>query len=163
MRGAGTMKTRLAAMLRVLCGAIIVLLCAACADAAPSCSISATGVSFSTYDVFSAVANDSTGSVTFNCTGSAHNIVITLSKGSNSTFNPRTMTGPASETLNYNLYSDAARTAIWGDGTVGTTTYANANPPNGAPVVVTIYGRIPAGQDVRTGSYSDTVTAIINF
>ncbi len=67
------------------------------------------------------------------------------------------------EGLNYNLYLDAARTTIWGDGTGGTQVYSNANPPNNTNVTVTIYGRIPASQDVSAGSYTNTVTATINF
>jgi spore coat protein U-like protein len=73
------------------------------------------------------------------------------------------MTGPSSETMNYNLYLDAACNVIWGDGTSSTSTYTNASPPNNTPIVVTIYGRISAGQDVRAGTYTDTVTAIVNF
>jgi spore coat protein U-like protein len=64
--------------------------------------------------------------------------------------------------LQYNLYLDAARTAIWGDGTGGTQSYTTASPPSGTQVV-TIYGRIVAGQDVAAGGFADTVTAIVNF
>ena len=138
------------------------LLLSSPAEAAPGCTVSTTGVSFGSYDVFGASSTDSTGSVTYNCSGGARNISITLSKGVSTTFSPRTMTS-GSNTLSYNLYTDAARSVIWGDGTSGTQTYTDANPPNNRNIVVTIYGRIPAGQDVAAGSYSDTVTAIINF
>jgi spore coat protein U-like protein len=30
-------------------------------------------------------------------------------------------------------------------------------------VSVTVYGRIPPGQDISAGSYSDTVTVVVNF
>lgn len=132
------------------------------ASAAPTCTISATSVNFGTYNVFTGSATDSTGTITINCNNSAHNVVVTLSKGSSSTFSPRTMVN-GSETLSYNLYRDAARTSIWGDGTGGTSTYTDNNPANGADTVVTVYGRVPAGQDVSAGSYSDTVSAVINF
>src|SRR5262245_6833054 len=142
--------------------AAFVLLSASVAQAAPSCTISATSVNFGSYNVFAGSATDSTGTITINCNGSAHNIVITLSQGASSTFNPRTMNKGA-ETLTYNLYRDASRTTIWGDGTGGTSTYTNANPPNNSDVVVTVYGRVPAGQDVTAGTYSDTVAAVVNF
>jgi spore coat protein U-like protein len=134
---------------------------ASTADAAPSCTISTTSVNFGSYNVFTGSATDSTGTVTIDCNGSAHDIIVTLSKGASSSFNPRTML-KGSEALSYNLYRDAARTSIWGDGSGGTSTYTNANPPNG-PVNVTVYGRVPAGQDVSAGVYSDTVSAVINF
>jgi spore coat protein U domain-containing protein, fimbrial subunit CupE1/2/3/6 len=134
---------------------------ASTAYAAPSCTISTTSVNFGSYNVFTGSATDSTGTVTIDCNGGAHNIVVTLSKGASSSFNPRTMT-KGSEALSYNLFSDAARTSIWGDGSGGTSTYTNANPPN-APFNVTVYGRVPAGQDVSAGVYSDTVSAVINF
>jgi spore coat protein U-like protein len=65
--------------------------------------------------------------------------------------------------LEYNLYRDAAFSAIWGDGTSGTTTYTIRNPPNNQDVVLTVYGRVPALQDVATGSYADAVIVTINF
>lgn len=132
------------------------------ARAALSCTISAVGVSFGTYNVFSASPLDSTGSVTYNCSGivGASRINITLSRGGAPTFNPRQMFKSA-VTLNYNLYMDAARTTIWGDATSGTSRYGPIKPIS--TDTITIYGRIPAGQDASAGSYTDTVIATINF
>jgi len=126
-----------------------------------ACTISATPVSFGTYNVFSSTPLDSTGSVIFNCDNRA-NITITLNNGGATTFNPRRMLN-GSEPLNYNLYRDAARTAIWGDGTGGTQVYSDPRTPRNQNVTLTVYGRIPAGQDVSVGTYTNTVTATINF
>src|SRR5215471_7622213 len=95
-------------------GAVCVLH-AANAAAAPQCTISATSVNFGNYNVFAGTPTDSTATITLNCKGNAANIVITLSKGAGPTYNPRTMLKGA-ETLDYNLFRDAARTSIWGDG-----------------------------------------------
>lgn len=126
-----------------------------------SCTISTTGVSYGTYDVFSSSAVDSTGTVTYNCL-LVTSVQITMSKGSAPTFSPRQMPNGA-EVLTYNLYLDASRTTIWGDGTGGTSVYSQTLPPLGTNVNVTVYGRVPAGQDVSAGTYSDNVTATINF
>lgn len=146
----------------LVCVAALVLFSASEAYAAPACTISATSVNFGSYNVFTGSATDSTGTITINCNGSAHNIIVTLSQGASSSFNPRAMTN-GGETLTYNLYRDASRTTIWGDGTGGTSTYTNANPANNSDIVLTVYGRVPAGQDVSAGGYSDTVAAVINF
>jgi spore coat protein U-like protein len=132
------------------------------AEAAPTCTISATSVNFGSYNVFLPSATDSTGTVTLTCNGAAHNVVVSLSTGGSGSFNPRTMVS-GGETLSYNLYRDAARSSIWGDGTAGTSTYTNANPPNNTTISITVYGSVPAGQDVSAGTYSDTVSAVINF
>jgi spore coat protein U-like protein len=129
---------------------------------APSCTISVTSVAFGNYNVFTTTPDDSTGTITYRCNSSAANISITLSDGSSSTFNPRTLR-KGTEVLNYNLYMNAARTTIWGNGTGGTSIYTRANPPNNSNVSLTVYGRIPALQDVSAGNYTDTVSAVINF
>jgi len=116
---------------------------------------------FGTYNVFNVAPLDSTSTVTFRC-AKEKNIQISLSNGGAPTFNPRQMLSGA-ERLNYNLYLDAARTSVWGDGTGGTTMYSNANPRNNTDVTVTIYGRIPPGQDVPAGIYTNTITATINW
>jgi spore coat protein U domain-containing protein, fimbrial subunit CupE1/2/3/6 len=126
-----------------------------------ACTINTTGVSFGSYNVFATSPLDSTGSVTYKCTGNS-SINVTLSNGGAASFNPRRMLN-GSQALNYNLYLDASRTTIWGDGTTGTQRYSNTNVPNNQNVTVTIYGRVPASQDVNAGAYSNSITATINF
>ena len=52
------------------------------------------------------------------------------------------------QSADYNIYTDAARTNVWGDGTGGTATIANTG--TGAAQNVTVYGRVPSGQ-TRSG------------
>jgi signal transduction histidine kinase len=64
-------------------------------------------------------------------------------------------------TLNYGLYRETARTNNWGN-TPGTDT----PPAVTAPVLatpLTVYGRIPAGQNVRTGNFSDTIMVPVTY
>ncbi len=100
--------------------------------------------------------------MTYRCNAAAANITVSLSKGLSSTYSPRLMSKGA-EVLAYNLFTDAARTTIWGDGTSGTAIYSRANPPNNSNVNVTIYAEVPAGQDVSAGSFGDTISATVNF
>ena len=147
----------------------IAILAAACllggsrrADAAGSCTISTTSVAFGTYNVFSPTALDSTGTVTIKCNGSASNVSIDLDKGGAGLFANRAMSGSGTS-LFYNLFVDAARASIWGDGTESTSHYTNANPANNQNIVVTIYARVSGGQDVPAGSYTNSITAVVNF
>jgi spore coat protein U-like protein len=148
---------RLLVMLALLAGSLYA------SDAhAQACTISATSVNFGSYNVFDGSDVVSTGSVTYRCNGSAHNITIGLTQGASGTFNPRRME-KGSEVLNYNLFRDASHTTIWGDGSGGTSVYSIGNPPNNTNVNLTVYGRVAAEQDVSAGSFSDTVTAVVNF
>lgn len=52
---------------------------------------------------------------------------------------------------------------MWGDGTSGTDTYFIKNPAPNRDTILTIHGRIPAGQDVGVGTYVDTAVVVINF
>src|SRR5262245_22055127 len=126
------------------------------------CTISTTGVSFGSYNVYDLSAVDSTGSITYNCAAGTAAIAIDVSKGTSSTYLPRTMTS-GSDTLGYNLFIDAARTTVWGDGTGGTSHYTTTSPPANSNVTLTVYGRIPALQDIGAGSYSDTLVITVNF
>jgi spore coat protein U-like protein len=137
------------------------LLAAATADAA--CTINITPVAFGTYNVFAGSANDATGQITYRCTAPRPPLVqIHLDKGGASSFNPRQMR-KAAEILSYNLYLDSTRSTIWGDGTGGTQFYSLARPLPNRNINVSVFGRIPPGQDVSAGGYSATVTATIFF
>ena len=140
-------------------------LCPGEAHAISTCTIvSVVGVSFGTYDTFSSSPLDSTGSVTYNCqdVGPSDQITIDLSKGSATTYTPRKIYSGAN-VLEFNLFLNAARTSIWGDGTGGTSHYGPVQPPNGVNATVYVYGRIPGSQNVPAGSYTDTIIVTINF
>ena len=88
-----------------------------------------------------------------------------MDKGANSSALPnRNMKlASGSDLLSYNLYFDAARTQVWGDGTGGTVIWSTAGGHNPSPSH-TVFGKIPANQtSVSVGSYSDTVTMTLNF
>lgn len=140
---------------------LVLLLVAAPFAAKASCTISATGVAYGGYDVLSSSPVDSTGSITYDCQAGSANVTITLSKGNATTYARELVSGAA--TLGHNLYLDAAHTQVWGDGTEATEYHIDADPPDGTPVSVTIYGRVPARQDVPAGAYADSVVATVNF
>lgn len=122
---------------------------------------SATGVGFGLYNVFDLLPNTSgVGSLTIACqggSGSAYD--VSLSTGQSHSFTSRSMKHGAM-TLSYNIYTSAARSLVWGDGTGGSSTqsaYKNTT------ATLTLFGQIPAGQDVANGIYTDTLIATVNF
>lgn len=127
---------------------------------AQTCTVrGVTGVAFGAYDPIganAAVARDSTGQVQYRCTRVAP--LVTLSAGASGSYQPRQLRQAASA-LGYNLYRDAARSQVWGDGTAGTFTVLGQRGNR----TLVIYGRIFPGQPVPAGSYSDTVVATLNF
>lgn len=62
--------------------------------------------------------------------------------------------------MEYGLYQDAGRTIHWGDRS-GTDTYEVLT--TGALQAVPIYGKIPAGQRVGGGTYSDVITITVHY
>lgn len=133
--------------------------------AAMTCSFtSVIGVSFGNYNVYSSSPVDAAGRLTYLChTGIASFVTIDFSTGSSGSYATRTMK-KGSATLNYNLYSTAARTGNpWGDGAGSTTHYGPQLVVLGASTNVDIFGRIPALQNAQSGSYSDTIVMTISF
>lgn len=144
--------------------ALSLALAAGPVQAAFECSVvSVNAVAFPGYDVFRVPPTDAQGSVTYSCKGVGQNtLTIDLSSGGAGQFNPRQMRS-AGEILSYNLFLDAGRGTIWGDGGAGTGRYGPFHPPNNSPVFVPIFGRIPPGQNVAPGAYSDSVLLTLNF
>ena len=128
-----------------------------------ACIISTTPVNFGSYDVFSASPTDSTGLITITCNETpAPTAPVSIGPSPNSGgFNPRKMKlTSGTDLLNYNLYTDTTRTSIWGDGTSGTVRVSRTFQKN-KPQNLTVYGRIPPGQDVRAGTYTDILTVTL--
>jgi spore coat protein U-like protein len=125
---------------------------------AASCTISATGPNFGTYDLFSTAPLDAAGSIDFQCNEPSA-VAIFISPGGSGTYWPRAMRSGAA-TLQYNLYTNAGRTQVWGDGTGGTSD-RRIGASRGQPVP--IFGRIPPLQDAASGVYTDTLVCTFNF
>jgi spore coat protein U-like protein len=125
-----------------------------------ACTVSTTSIAFGTYDVLAASATDSTGVVTMRCTTKT-TVTVQLDRGAATTFSPRTMK-QASAVLTYNLYKETARTTIWGDGSGGSSAVTLTLNPNSTSNQ-TVFGRVPARQDVAAGAYADTIIVTIVF
>lgn len=134
------------------------------ATVADSCSVAATDLAFGSITPVDNIDFDSTSTVTVTCSnGTSYN--TGLDEGSNSsgsTVSTRRMSdGGAPNYLAYQLYSDSGRSTVWGK-TIATDTVTGTG--DGTGQVLTVYGRVPAGQQtVPTGSYSDTVTVTVTF
>lgn len=162
------MRPRQAVRALLVAGA---LLWPAMATAAVSCTASSTSTAFGIYDPFSATPAYANGDVQVTCTllsgrSTTVTLVSSYSTGSSGSYAMRTMVAGANK-LNYNLFFDDAYTQIRGNGTGGSQTGGatlNLTPGNRTQTASgTIYGRIPAGQDVAAGSYSDTIVVTITY
>lgn len=150
----------------------LVLMCSATVTyAAVSCSASATGPAFGNYNPLNASPTLANGTVSVSCTllsggSTTVNVVTSYSTGNSGSFANRDMLSGAN-VLHYNIYFDAAFTQIRGDGTGGSQTGgANFTLTKTSPTdqaSSTIYGRMPAGQDVAAGNYSDTIVLTVTY
>lgn len=152
-RPARTPRTSAHRALRALLAAAALGLAAAPAAAgAQACFFrSADALSFGAYDPFAAAPLDSTSQLVAVCV-SQQPVRVSLDRGQSATFAARELR-LGGEVLRYNLYLDAARITIWGDGTGGTAVYTSTRNMLRA----TVYGRIPPGQDPVVGTYRDTI------
>jgi spore coat protein U-like protein len=123
-----------------------------------ACTISANNLAFGNY---SGLKIESTSIISVNCTkASTYNVGLNAGLATGATVTNRSMTGPASALLKYNLFSNSGYTTNWGN-TVGTNTVAGIG--TGSAQSLTVYGQLPAAQFVPTGSYTDTITATITY
>ena len=128
-----------------------------------NCTISTTGITF-TYDPVSANASTdalNSGTVTITCTkGSAPSIGLDnglyaglASKG------PRAMRlGTTANYLGYDIYFPGTKTP-WSTA----APFVPSSPTSKASRTFNMDGAALAGQDVSVGTYTDTVTATVNF
>jgi spore coat protein U-like protein len=121
-----------------------------------ACSLSGGTLSFGSYTSGQTTNLDVTGVINYvNCNGS---LTFALDGGLSGSVNARQMQQGANR-LSYQIYRNAVRNAVWGTGAdaqgvvlVGTQSGS-----------VTVYGRIPSGQVVPDGTYTDTVNVTLTF
>ena len=124
------------------------------------CSVTATDLAFGNYDATSGTPDDAQSAVTATCTsGETYDIGLDVGTGTGATYAVRRMTNGAN-TLNYSLFRNAGRTNVWGE-SIGVDTVAGTG--NGSPQNIDVYGRIPVGQYVAAGAYSDSILVTLTY
>jgi len=145
------------------------VLCATIAAFASQASLAATSctftsvspVSFGIYDIFAKQPNNNgVGSLTIDCKGSGNdNFEVTLSPGQSHSYATRTMRSGVNH-LDYNLYTGADRSAVWGDGHGGSQLMTVRK---NKATTLNVFGQIPAGQNAAVGTYTDPIVATVTF
>jgi spore coat protein U-like protein len=131
---------------------------------AQTCTVSMTNVAFGTVNVLPGSAVDTTATVTVSCSGGGSGAVACVSIGCGSACDStsRQMTGPTSHTARYDLYSDSARTTLWGSWQSGyDTAGVQVTVAKNSSTNQTVYARFLASQQTDVaGSYTATLTAL---
>jgi spore coat protein U-like protein len=134
-----------------------------------SCKVTSTSdIAFGAYDPADAnfaTPLDQNGSVDVRCV-KGMSPTVTLDQGENGTGScaapARAMKeATSSELLSYDIYSDSAHATAWGCDTSNNVAFTAASSTTAT--TLTTYGRIPAGQDVGLGDFSDVVTVEVAF
>lgn len=153
-------------------GLALLLFCArALAAGEVACSFATTNLNFGIYNPLESHALESVATLTVSCqllSQGAEKVTYSLGiqPGNSGNFASRFMSnGP--ERLYYNIYLDPTRTQVWGDGSGGSSNASGGfllNQPNVAQLSqFSLYGRIPALQDVSAGSYQDTLVCVLTY
>ncbi len=127
------------------------------ATVSAACVVSTTPVAFGVYNPTAGTVLDGSGKVSVLCTNGT-NYSVSLDGGGQADVLGRAMSNGA-DFLQYQLYSDAARVAVWG------TTGGELVNATGTGLLVdhTVYGRVAASQNVTQGSYTDTVNVTVTY
>ena len=123
------------------------------------CALIGGTLDFGTYISGQEGALDASGQIGFvNCSGT---LTFELDGGMQGNVSDRRMSGPDA-TLAYQIYTTSARTSIWG---TGGNAFVLPLPSGATPSTgnLTVHGRIPGGQAVPGGSYTDIVNITLNF
>jgi spore coat protein U-like protein len=125
------------------------------------CEIIASNLDFGVYSAQGASPLQGTTLLRATCTpNTTYNIGLNEGASPGATVNQRRMAGAAAGTLNYQLYSDSARSSIWGN-TPGTDTVTGVG--TGLSQDHTVFGSVPAAQLVPAEEYADTITVRIYY
>jgi spore coat protein U-like protein len=126
-----------------------------------------TTVAFGTYTPTTG-NRDATGTMQIRCAnGIPFTIALNGGGSGNVTARQMSATGLPAEKLDYQLYTDATRTTVWGDGTGGSSLQSGIGGGYLIVRLFTVYGRIPdSGANLSAAvraDYRDTVTITVTY
>ena len=146
------------------------------ASVTQNCTISTTSaLAFSTYDPIGTnaiAALNATGLISVACAKGATGLTIGMDNGTHISGAQRQMLGgTAASLLQYNIFQPPNNTPSTACTFPGTTAWTSigaglltlTSAPSKVARVYSVCGTIPGGQDVAADTYTDTISATINF
>ena len=134
------------------------------ASVAARCNVSAANLSFGAINPLSSQV-DATTALTVNCTkNSPYTVGLDAGTTTGATIAQRKMANGA-DIMNYNLYTDAARTTIWGNSAVAPLWVSGTGAGLATAQTLTVYGRVASGQtNLAVGNYQEnTITVTVTY
>jgi spore coat protein U-like protein len=132
-------------------------------QAKTSCTLDGGAVAFGLVDPTTGAAVDALGSLSISCNSNFSGVLsLDLGHGVQASYSQgRRMTAGNGATLIYNLYANASRTRVLGDGTGGSYTLDVSGHKS---AIQTIWGRILGGQrKAPPGGYGDVVMVTLTY
>lgn len=130
------------------------------AETTASCELDVGTLNFGQINGLATNHADADASVDIRCTsGTGYTVALGLGDGAGVTNPAQRKMHSLTSSLNYGLFLDAARTAVWGEApgqrAAGTGTGYNQR--------YTVFGRIYSGQDEEIGVYNDNVVVTVHY
>lgn len=116
------------------------------------CILSGATLDFGTYVAAQGNARDGQASIGVDCPRGL-DVTIEMSQGHNPGPGDFRNMASGDDFLQYQLYRDHARSRVWGARSDG----REVDPTRRGNRIYEVFGRIPAGQTVAVGDYTDTV------
>ena len=126
------------------------------------CTVSASDLNFGPYQQNSVTDVDAQTTIDVTCPTIAYEVGIDVGAFAPGGTTSRSMQGGFPlDNLDYEMYTDPARTNVWTDvfGSAGTVN----DTGTGAVQTLDVYGQIPLGQNSNPGAYADTVNVVVYF
>lgn len=164
------MRAGMTALLRTLAAAAIAA--APFAAAAKSCSVAPGLMSFGLYDTILATSTDTTVIVLVSCTPGLSDplttpYTITIAGTGNAGDTVRAVSNGSGSQLYYQMYKDAARSVVWGNGGSSgsgvTGSVTSSAPLAPAQRMHSAYARMPGRQNAPPGIYSGTLLVTVDY
>ena len=135
-----------------------------------TCTVSASGIAFGSYNPLNATGSAAVGSWTVICNAIGNGSAtvagtLTLSTGLSGTYSARAMKSGTNSLL-YNIYLTPSHTQVIGDGTGGTYAPSDSGTVTAGQVYQvngSMYGFMPALQDVPPGNYTDSIVVTVTY
>ncbi len=128
------------------------------------CSVSAVNLTFPAVDPLSSQTDGAT-TVTVNCTkNSPYTVGLNAGTTTGATIAQRKMANGA-DIMNYNLYTDVARSTVWGNSAAAPTWVSGTGAGMQTAQVLNVYGRVASGQtNLAVGTYTEpTITVTVTY